>query len=340
MKRSNRAWITMGILSAAVVSATSAVHAQSASENTALFGGLGQNLANVTNTNAAFMGVYNSVSVPIGPNACVPTATINGLTYLENYQASVNLPDPFTTSPNSQAQINAIATNMNTYNTTNLAGMPPWQDSGGTLIPSAFNGLQTYLTSNPAPTVKISGQVSPSTPAGFVQTNVANASAGTYNPGTNVASANPSAQFMANALNANDGVEIGLEWGFYNGSNGWVATGGGHFLTLQAINITGGNGTIDFYDPWGTGSGPGNTNGYVAATVSTINNFLYVTYPITWTGGDSDTSLLGPGEALGGDGDTGRIDVVAVEAVPEPASIGLLILTGSALTIRRRRSIA
>ena len=328
-----------GVVCALAISSIS--YGQSASETMNYFGSLGQASATVTNTNAAYMGVYNQYSVAIGPNACCPTAVIGGLTYLENYDNVTNDTDPFTTSPNSAAQINNLATAMNTYNTTNSTGNPMWTNVGGTLIPSSFNGLQSYLSStgaNPAPTVTISGQVSPSTPAPLLQTSLANTAAGTYNAGTNVANVTPTAQFLANALAANDGVEIGIQWGSYSGTTFTPMNGGGHMLTLQSINMSGGTGTIDFYDPWGPGTNAGTTNGYVFATVSTVDGFLYVTYPITWTGGDLDNSgNTSPFEAIGAStGQTGRIVYDMVEAVPEPTS-GVLAVAGLLAGSRRLR---
>lgn len=338
MNRATHIWLRSAMVLCAMLAIPSVGRAQVGSETINYFGNIGQASATVTNTNATYMGVYLQYSVPVGPNACVPTATIGGLTYLENYQNVTNDTDPFTVSPNSATQLNNLATSMSTWNTSNT-GANPWTNVGGTSVPSTFNGLQSYLSAtgaNPSPQVQISGQVSPSNPAGFVAISPVNQTAGTYNAGMNIANVTPTATFMANALNANDGVEFGIQWGSFSG-NTFTPSGGGHFLTLQAINVVSGTGTISFFDPWGVNANtPSTTNGFVSATVTTVNGFLYVTYPITWTGGDLDTSNnANPSEMMGANGQTGRILTVMVESTPEPAS-GMIALAGFALLGLRR----
>lgn len=339
MKRAAHLWFQSALVLCAMLALPSIGRAQVGSETINFFGNIGQGAATVTNTNATYMGVYLPNSVPVGPNACLPTSVIGGLTYLENYQNVTNDTDPFTVSPNSATQLNNLSTNMSTWNTTNTTGPTQWTNVGGTSVPSAFNGLQTYLSAtgaNPSPQVQISGQVSPSNPANFMAISPVNQAAGTYNAGMNIASVNPTATFMANALNANDGVEFGVQWGTYSG-NTFTASGGGHFLTLQAINVVSGTGTISFFDPWGVNANtPSTTNGFVAATVTTVNGFLYVTYPITWTGGDLDTSNnANPSEMMGANGQTGRILSVMVQSTPEPTS-GIVALAAIALLGLRR----
>ena len=339
MNRTGHVWFQSSMVLCALSIIPAVARAQVGSETILYFGSIGQGAATVTNTNAAYMGVYLPNSVPVGPNACVPTSVIGGLTYLEHYQNVTNDTDPFTVSPNSAAQLNNLATSMSTWNTTNTTGPNQWTNVGGTSVPSAFNGLQSYLSAtgnNPAPQVQISGQVSPANPAGFVAISPVNQTAGTYNAGMNIANVTPTATFMANALNANDGVEFGLQWGTYSGTT-FTPSGGGHFLTLQAINIVSGTGTISFFDPWGVNANPpSTTNGFVSATVTTVSGFLYVTYPITWTGGDLDTSNnASPSEMMGANGQTGRILSVMVESTPEPAS-GMISLAAFALLGLRR----
>jgi len=79
--------------------------------NATYFGVLGQLNSGVTNKN----------SLLIRPFACVPTATINGLTYLYNYARAtppkgLGLANVFSTSPNTYLQINNLATAMGTFN--------------------------------------------------------------------------------------------------------------------------------------------------------------------------------------------------------------------------------
>src|ERR1700743_3604578 len=73
------------------LAAPSLALAQSGSEDLDDFGFLGQGNAAVNGAQA------------VKNNSCVPTATANGLSYLENYQLGIGNPDPFTVSPNSYA---------------------------------------------------------------------------------------------------------------------------------------------------------------------------------------------------------------------------------------------
>lgn len=282
---------------------------QSGSETLSYFGALGQGNGGVTYVNPNYAN-----SVAVGPNACVPTATANGLAFLENYaNFGLDIPSPFTTTPNAYPQVNNLAAAMGTFNTTK-SGAGGWTNLGGTYTTSMFNGLQNYLGtggSNPAPTVSISGQYAGGTPATWFT--------GTFNKGLNLANSTPSPAFLAGALNANEAVEITLEWGSYNG-NTWNALGGGHEVTLNSINMASGSGTIGFIDPWGSGVGsnPGTDGVNVNGTVSLVNGYLYVTYPITVSGPDPTDN--NPGDVVGSNGETGRIDVAMVEAIPEPST--------------------
>jgi hypothetical protein len=79
--------------------------------NATYFGVLGQLNSGVTNKN----------SLLIRPFACVPTATINGLTYLYNYATAkppngLGLANVFSVSPNTYLQINYLAAAMGTFN--------------------------------------------------------------------------------------------------------------------------------------------------------------------------------------------------------------------------------
>jgi len=312
-------WI--GLTAVVLCSFASDVRAQSGSETLSDFGYLGQGNAAVNGSQA----VMN--------NSCVPTATANGLSYLENYfNFSLDLPSPFTTSPNNYAAVNSLQGLMGTT-------------ALGTTVNGLFNGLQSYLMpggANPAPTVSISGQYSSTTPGGWFS--------GGINGGLNVAQASPTASFLANALNANDGVEVGIQWGAYSG-NTFTASGGGHMLTLYSINLgVSGSGTIGFIDPWGTGTGnnAGTSATVVNATVQLVNGFLYVTYPIDFTGPDpADTTGTDGTTQLGHNGETGRILVDAVEAaaVPEATTtiagaLLLLPLGVSTLRILRKKRMA
>ena len=88
---------------------------------------------------------YGPFSVAIGPNACVPTATAIGLSYLENYLNVTDDTDPFTTSPNSYAQGQRRSDGHGkSYNTTK-SGAGGWTNVGGTLVPSIYKLPANYL---------------------------------------------------------------------------------------------------------------------------------------------------------------------------------------------------
>ena len=331
----------VGLLIGMVFVIASTARGQVASETLSYFPLLGQGNTGINYVNPNLGATYGPFSVAIGPNACVPTATAIGLSYLENYLNVTDDTDPFTTSPNSYAQVNAVATAMGTYNTTK-SGAGGWTNVGGTLVPSIYNGLQNYLANggaNPAPSVTISGQYSPYlTGSTYMQTSVTNATAGTFQPGMSLANVTPTATFLANALNANDGVEIGIVWGSFSGTT-FTPIGGAHELALDAINLSGSSGTISFIDPWGNATSPG-SSGYsvVSTSLSVVNGFLYVTYPLAWVGDGDPNNNPNPFEAFGANnGQSGIIVTDMVEAVPEPATVGLMGFVAMGLLIRRSR---
>jgi hypothetical protein len=230
------------------------------------------------------------------------------LSYLAGFAAANAEPDPFTNPVNNIGTANSLQTLMGT-------------SASGTALTNMMNGLQSYLTTtNPAPDVALSTQISPGTPAGYVP--------GTFNAGISVQNAIPTASYLANALNDDDGVELTIIWGVYSGGN-FVATGGAHEVTLYSLNMTAGSGTVNFIDPWGTGTGgnAGTTGGVtVNATVSLLTSgvgsgYLYLTYPITLAGGgqdpQDDTSST---TAIGTGGETGIILDDAVESLKTPDS--------------------
>jgi hypothetical protein len=352
-----------GLLLGAVLlslSITPVARAQSGSEDASLFSTFGQLNAGVT--------VMNGIL--IGTNACVPTATVNGLGFLEDYQLSIGQPDPLSFSP-TYTSVNNLATAMQTFNNNiyryynaatnfiywsyvpNDPNAPPsWAfyttqaNVGGTYTTSMFNGLQTYLSlagNNPAPTISISGQVAAGTPGGWIS--------GAFNPGMNVAmNTTPTAGFLADALNANFAVELTLEWGVFNTNGAWLSYGGGHEITLESINMTNTTGTMQFLDPWGNSAVQtlGTlllTNGYLFVTDSATNDpfdYLEATnYFLDDFDGTNDVVALPPGD-LGGL--VGRIDVDMIESVPEPSTYSLaaggaaFLITFGVKFYRKRRS--
>jgi hypothetical protein len=304
-------------------------------ENASYFGTLGQLNPKVMTTNPSL----------IGPNACVPTATIDGLIYLENYAVkSLNEPDPFATSPNSYGQLDKLAKAMGTFTTTTtnkfykylnkkgatitlLAPASPLQiknlglvpgslevvsvtkNTGGTFVNNMYSGLQSYLSktgANSAPRVILSGQQINSVPKSF------------YSPKggkipTWVTAGKPTASFLANALDDNDGVEIQIQWGTYKGTT-FTPGFGAHELTLDyiSLNTATDKGEIGFLDPEGSTT----KATMLTAPLSLVNGYLYFSDPADIT--DNEFGDL-PGAA----GDHfGRITSDIVEALAPIAAQG------------------
>jgi hypothetical protein len=320
--------------------ATTTTYMGSEMDNMADFGTLGQLNKMVTYAN----------SDPIGPYACVPTATIDGLTYLYNFNKA-NLPKLFNTPPNTYPQLDALAKAMGTFNKPlatpktwflyfnadgqlvltlpkkatpimlTRAGLPvdakPKEvtvtSMGGTYVNSMYSGLASYLSTT-APKVVITGQQY----AAAVPTSWYPATGGAIPVGV-TPNTIPTANFLAKALKANDGVEIQVQWGFFekhpNGSYSFVKANGAHELTLDYINFTTtaklglpttGEGTIGYLDPAGSGTAATPS----MASLSLINGYLYFR--------DTNTFITdnGIGELPDGGGDPyGRITSDMVESV-------------------------
>jgi hypothetical protein len=302
---------TIGLLNAVLFLQllVSTVQAQTGSENQNSFGQLCQLNSGVT--------AFNNT-------ACGPTAVANGLIYL-NTVAGGGLFSNY--NPNSYTTVNDLATAMGTG-----AG----GTSYGTSNPSLVSGLYNYIGStglNPAPNVSIvGGQYIVGTGASI--------------PGTiagNFSKVVPTAQTMADWLNANDAVEFMIQWGTYGGIGGtnWTASGNQHFATLTSLSLTAGDGTLNFWDPWGSGTnGASATAQFQTATVQTIGGYLYLTGIST----NDPTATLSESSGDSGDavsGETGRIVANLAEAVvPEPTSFAILTLSAiaglAAKRLRRR----
>jgi hypothetical protein len=241
-------------------------------------------------------------------NSCVPTSTANGLSFLEQYAVQVlGIPDPFTTSPNTIAAVNALQTAQSVT-------------ARGTSAANALAGLNAYLSptgSNPAPSVVTSQTF------------------------------NPSADSLGNALNANNAIQLGVLWGnIAGGTFTAIQGGGGHFVSLTAMYLTNGVGFMTILDPWGSlGATNADTEAaYVTLAVQTVNlasvgNVLQVTWTTNAPQDNFNTDGTDPSDfgGFGGAGATGYIAVDNIEMVPEPTAVALL--TGGGLTlfwIRRR----
>lgn len=285
-----------------VVGAAPGAFAQSGSElaTSSDFGNTGQG-------DATIVGQYGQ---GLANNACVPTADANGMMYLQNYWEATYGQSLFAAPPSSGTAVNSLISDMGTT-------------ANGTTINGEFSGLQNYLAANPAPNVRVTGQYSPSIPSGWLTSSPA-IPAGPYVQ--NVQNVTPTAQYLATALNANDGVEVGIQWGSL-ANNAFTTSGtGGHQLTLEQIswNSSTGTGTATFIDPWGseTSVAPGATAGELTGTLCSIDGNLVVSFnslsPNGYTAAsESNDSAIGHGNHV----ESGVILEDTVEyVVPEPAT--------------------
>ena len=199
--------------------------------------------------------------------------------------------------------------------------------------PSILAGTQAWLANNPG-----------TAPVNVVQTYI------------------PSSQYLANVLNANDAVQLGISWAaapIANNSS-FTPNNGGHFVSLDSINLNpSGNGTIGILDPWGDGTDNG-AGGYNAGTVGTqetltvtrlnivaggVNSIAPGTYlEITDPSPLGDFPQLPAGTGYAGADGIGLIDLAQIEtltAVPEPSSLVISGLAsagiGGFVLLRRRK---
>jgi len=195
--------------------------------------------------------------------------------------------------------------------------------ASGTSAADALSGLNNYLaSSNPAPNVVTS------------QT------------------ADPSAQSLANALNANSAIQLGILWGVVANDGTFIPTdmGGGHFVSLTGESLTAGSGTMTLLDPWGiNGVSPnaGTQGASITVNVSTVNltgvgNVLELIYPNTLTDPPDDLNTEN-GTGVDSFGIASRtVGYIAVDdiesVVPEPTSMVLMGVGALALLAKRRRS--
>jgi len=309
----------------------SVAQAQSGSENQNLFGQLGQLNGGVTYVNPNY-----SNSIAVGPNACVPTSVANGLVFLNNFYGGSLFQNY---NPNGYTTVNNLAAAMGTFNMSNYQGVAnvggTWYGTQGAGFagvatpPNEVTGLANYIGptgANPAPSVFIvGGQYVSSIPG------ISNGNGIPAGLAPNFANTIPTAQYLANALNADQAVELTIQWGNYNAAlNTFTAAGGLHSITLTSIADVSGVGTATFWDPWGA------TAQYITANLLTsTDGYLYftnmtVTDPTAGTGDDLPDGGLDP---------NGRIVTDLAEAVPEPMSFGYLtvgVISLCAWRMRRR----
>ena len=211
---------------------------------------------------------------------------------------------------------NPFASDPNQYAAVNALQTAMGTTATGTYPGPALTGLQSYLsTVNVSPTVLTWQDV------------------------------NSSAQTLAEYLNSNNGVQLGILWGSVSGST-FTGGQGGHFVSLTALDLTDGSGTIDILDPWGNplGNNADTVGAEKTLSVSAVNitsgltagTYFKVTFPNT---DFSDPIYPADGTAYAGGAQTGLIVIDMVEAIPEPTAASLVLLTvtlGSGVRRRRR----
>jgi hypothetical protein len=313
--------LTVATLALLPVSFTAGAAVISGSENSAFF-------ETLLNQNDTTYVDPTAGGANVGPNACVPTAVAQGLSYLEGYQTQVlGKPTPFTASPNNVAAIDALAGAMTTAQNDTT-------ENYGTTYPNRVTGTTTYLSptgANPSRAYVSGGQYDSSY-------------SGAANIGNTVQStmqAVSTANFLAYNLNVNHGVEFAIRWGTLAGTD-FTSSGGGHFVTLQSIcfNTTTDTGEISFIDP-----GDATLVEDAALSVTSDGN-LYVSYPaVPDADVDNDEEPLGiEGVGLDGAGASpgGIIINDLAEAVPDggltAGFLGASVL--GLLTLRRRYSFS
>jgi len=212
---------------------------------------------------------------------------------------------------------NPFSTNPNTYDTVNALQTAMGTTAAGTLPANSVTGLQAWLAANPTmPTVS------------------------TYLAG------DPTAQSLADVLNQHDGVQLGILWGSVTGTT-FTPAGGGHYVSLDDVDMSGGTGTIGILDPWGNSKpNAASTASQDTLDVTTVtigtSSYLEVQYQTPNLG---DYPSPAPGTAYAGAGGIGVIALDQVEtlaAVPEPSSLVISGLAsagiGGFVWLRRRKA--
>ena len=290
--------ITILILS--VIVAKSEAQTFSASEDSSLFGYLNQLEPQITNA--------------FGMNACVPTSSINAMTYLQNM-------DPLTFGTNLTGLtytdwINAdLNLGSNYFGTTSSTGTP------NNVVQS---GLQNYFSDLGFTNVQINAQINTETRTSY----------------GNILDNFPSINFFESALSASNPIIFG----FASGAIGHelLATG----LSWNSIS---GSGTLDFIDPQYASTGNSRngpalvSTGYISLVstnipfvdgsglITSITNSLYISYdsPSYGTsGGYINSAILFTVNS----GSTG--------AVPEPSTYALFGIgaIGMLMVMRRKKT--
>jgi hypothetical protein len=199
------------------------------SETSVPFGNLNQNAQDA----------QNNYLVDCHSGACSPVSVVNAWAYLQGAY-----PNIYTGNKTLIGTSNATIQQSNLVNTANILGDDYMKSCdacnpngpGGTPIEDTMIGMQNYIQDFSPGTTMLSMQ-------DFYAWNVsANIQNRVAQPNYVQASTAPTAQFIANALGANDAVEAYLLY-----ANGRAA----HYVTISGINFdtTTGRGTASFIDP-------------------------------------------------------------------------------------------
>jgi hypothetical protein len=249
------------------------------------------------------------------------------LSTLSQSQALINNSCVPTSTENGLAYLEALqvqlgngdpfSSSQNTVGTISALQTAQGTTSTGTSGANAISGLQSYLSANALPAVQA------------------------------VQNSDPTAASLNSSLVAQNAVQLGILWGTISGGNFTpIDGGGGHFVSLVGMNMTGGSGTLSILDPWGSGANDpnaGSPSAYITLTVQTVTlgstPVLDVTYTGDLTPPEDNTSVDGTGTSSYGiiGVDTGYIALDDVESTPEPSTFVLMGAGGLALLAKWRR---
>jgi len=241
-------WMTSSILAVGLSSTLNAAMLVG-NETAAPFGNLNQNATDA----------QNNFLVDCHSGACAPVSVVNAWAYMQGafpniYTGNKTLIGTATNQIQSSDLVNTANILGDNYMKSCDACNP--NGAAGTPIEDTVIGIQNYLQDFTPGTTILSMQ-------DFYAWNVsANIQNKVAQPNYVAASTAPTAQFIANALNANDAVEAYLLY-----ANGKAA----HYVTISGIsfNTATNIGTATFIDPLGGKAVPVNITGLLAGNLNT-----------------------------------------------------------------------
>ncbi len=338
------------------------------------FGTLDQNHAGITVTNT--LNVAPQACAPTSVvNGLIFLENRQDEDPFQNYDPSAGFAQASKADNNlatAMGTTNVPTTNSGDVGGTSFGTTGPYTGSDGnttTVVTGMAPGLTNYISAggaNPAPNLRIVGGQYATTGAvtDGVQNNPALIPTGWVGGGVGNAkyvNATPTIQYLASALTSDYAVEIGIQWGTYvdgvfgNYDEDGVFVpgllGGGHAVTLDQIslNLATGTGSIGLLDPDDGATTAVQEN----CQLSLVGGYLYVDYPTTTsdlnvplpddlgTPNSGQESFATASNIFAGNGQTGRIAIDLVEALPDAGSTAALLgLTLFGLAVARRRAQA